>query len=132
MVGFVRADRAAAAGCVPLAAAVVAAVVPAPMAGLQSRNGDENGQTGEKPSPVTALGRADTAAGWRRGGKPREQPPAAGRPPQADVVAVQRVSKGGAGFRCGQSCQRRQLRGRTGRRGGMSGPVAARGGVART
>ena len=53
-------------------------MVPAPMAGLQSRNGNENGQTGEKPSPVTALGRADTAAGWRRGGKPRERPPAAG------------------------------------------------------
>ena len=108
------------------------AAVPTPMAGLESRNGDNNGQVGEQTGPVEGLGRADGAAGWRRGGKPREQPPAAGRPPQADVVAVQWVSKGGAGFRCGQSCQRRQLRGRTGWSGDVSGPVAARGGVART
>ena len=46
----------------PAAAATV-------MAGLESRNSDDNGQTGEKPSPVTALGRADTAAGRWRGGK---------------------------------------------------------------
>ena len=78
----------------------------APMAGLQSRNGDENGQTGEKPSPVTALGRADTAAGWRRGGKPPEQPPAAGPLLQADAVAVGRVPERGAGFRCGPAAVR--------------------------
>ena len=42
MVGFVRADRAAAAGCALAAAAVAAEAVPAPMAGLAwpSSNGD--------------------------------------------------------------------------------------------
>ena len=60
---------------------VVMAAVPAPMAGLESRNGDNNGQTGEQTGLVEGLGRADGAAGRRRGGKPRERPPAAGPPP---------------------------------------------------
>ena len=108
------------------------AAAVAVMAGLESRNSDDNGQTGEKPSPVTALGRADTAAGRRRGGKPPERPPAAGPPSQADAAAVRRVLEGGAGFRCGQKRGQRQLRGRTSRRDDVFGPVTARGGVART
>ena len=89
-------------------------------------------QTGKKAGPVEAVGRADTAAGRWRGGKPPERPLAAGPPPQADAVAVEWVPERGAGCRCSRTRRRRQLRGRTGRRGGMSGPVAARGGVART
>ena len=60
---------------------VVMGAVPALMAGLESRNGDNNGQTGEQTGPVEGLGRADGAAGRRRGGKPPKQPPAAGPPP---------------------------------------------------
>ena len=56
----------------------VLAAVPALMAGLESRNGDNNGQTGKQAGPVEVLGRADTAVGRRRGGKPPKQPPAAG------------------------------------------------------
>ena len=85
---------------------VVMAAVPAPMAGLESRNYDDNGQTGEQAGPVEALGRADGAAGRQRGGKPPKQPPAAGPPPQADAVAVGRVPECGAGFRCGPAAVR--------------------------
>ena len=55
-----------------------------------------------------------------------KQPPATGPALQADVVAVQQVLEGGAGFRCGRTRQRRQLRGRTGRPGGLSRLMAAR------
>ena len=72
--------------------------VPALMAGLESRNGDNNGQMGKQAGLVEALGRADTAAGRRRGGKPPKQLPAAGLLLQADVVAVGRVLERGAGF----------------------------------
>jgi hypothetical protein len=80
---------------------VVMVAVLVPMAGLESRNGDDNGQTGEKLGPVEVLGRADTAAGRRRGGKPPERPPAGGPAPQADAAAVRQELEGGAGFRCG-------------------------------
>ena len=53
---------------------VVMAAVPAPMAGLDGRNGDNTGPTGKQAGPVEALGRADTAAGRRRGGKLSERP----------------------------------------------------------
>ena len=53
---------------------VVMVAVLVPMAGLESRNGDDNGQTGEKLGPVEVLGRADTAVGRRRGGKLSERP----------------------------------------------------------
>ena len=85
---------------------VVMAAVPAPMAGLESRNGDDDGQTGKQAGPVEVLGRADTAVGWRRGGKPPERPPAAGWPPQADAAAVGWVPERGAGFRCGPAAVR--------------------------
>ena len=85
---------------------VVMAAVPALMAGLESRNGDNNGQTGEQTGPVEALGRADGAAGRQRGGKPPKQPPAAGPLLQADAVAVGRVPERGAGFRCGPAAVR--------------------------
>ena len=39
------------------------AAAAAPMAGLDSRNGVDFGQTGKQASPVEAVGRADTAAG---------------------------------------------------------------------
>ena len=68
------------------------AAVPALMAGLESRNGDNNGQTGKQAGPVEALGRADTVAGRRRGGKPPERPPAAGPPLQPDVAASYTLS----------------------------------------
>ena len=71
----------------------------APMAGLDSRNGDDFGQTGKKAGPVEAVGRADTAVGQPRGGKPPEQPPAAGPPPLAAAAAVGRLLERGAGFR---------------------------------
>ena len=41
----------------------------APMAGLEGRPGDDDGQAGKQVGLVEALGRADTAVGWRRGGK---------------------------------------------------------------
>ena len=44
---------------------VVMAAVPAPMAGLESRNGDGDGQTGKQAGPVEALGWADGAVGRR-------------------------------------------------------------------
>ena len=43
------------------------AAARAPLAGLESRNGDDDGQTGKQAGPVEAVGRADTAAGRRRG-----------------------------------------------------------------
>ena len=49
---------------------VVMVAVRAPMAGLESRNGDDDGQTGKQAGPVETVGWADTAAGRRRGGKP--------------------------------------------------------------
>ena len=82
------------------------AAVPALMAGLESRNGDNNGQTGEQTGPVEGLGRADGAAGRRRGGKPPKQPPAAGPLLQADAAAVGRVPERGAGFCCGPAAVR--------------------------
>ena len=85
---------------------VVMGAVPALMAGLESRNGDNNGQTGKQAGPVEAVGRADTAAGRRRGGKPPKQPPAAGPLLQADAVAVGRLPERGAGFRCGPAAVR--------------------------
>ena len=85
---------------------VVMAAVPALMAGLESRNGDNNRQTGEQTGPVEALGRADGAAGRQRGGKPPKQPPAAGPLLHADAVAVGRVPERGAGFRCGPAAVR--------------------------
>ena len=110
---------------------VVLAAAAALMAGLAVHRGDDFGREGKQAGPATALGRADTAAGRRRGGKPPERPPAAGLPSQADAAAVGQVPEGGAGFRCGLARRRRQLRGRTGRPSDMSGPVTARGGVAR-
>ena len=107
---------------------VLMAAAVAPMAGVEDWAGGSNSQAGKQAGPVEVLGRADTAAGRWRGGKPPERPPVAGPLLQADAAAARRVSEGGAGFRCGQSCQRRQLRGRTGRPGDVSGPVAARGG----
>ena len=103
------------------AAQAVMAVAAAPMAGLAGRHGDDDfGQAGKKAGPVEALGRADTAAGWRRGGKPPERPPAGVPPPQPDVAAAWRVPERGASCRCGQTHRRRQLRGRTGQLGGVS------------
>ena len=82
------------------------AAAAAPMAGLDSRNGVDFGQTGKQASPVEAVGRADTAAGQRRGGKPPEQPPAAGAPALAAVAAVGRLPERGAGFCCGLAAVR--------------------------
>ena len=42
----------------------------APMAGLEGRPGDDDGQAGKQVGLVEALGRADTAAGRWRGSKP--------------------------------------------------------------
>ena len=92
----------------------------------RNRAGDDNGREGKQAGPVEVLGRADTAAGRRRDGKLPKQPPATGPALQADAVAVQQVLEGGAGFRCGRTRQRRQLRGRTGRPGGLSRLMAAR------
>jgi len=75
-------------------------VVPAPMAGLVGRHGDDFGQVGKQAGPVEVLGRADTAAGRRRDGKPPERPPAAGPAPQPDAAAVRRVPERGDGS-CG-------------------------------
>jgi len=80
--------------------------VAALVAGLESRNGDDNGQTGKQAGPVEALGRADGAAGRRRGGKPPKQPPASGPPLQADAAVVGRLLERGAGFRCGPAAVR--------------------------
>ena len=85
---------------------VVMAAVPAPMAGLESRNGDDDGQTGKQAGPVEAVGWADGAAGRRRGGKPPKQPPAAGPLLQADAAAVGRLPERGAGFCCGPAAVR--------------------------
>ena len=37
--------------------------VAAPMAGLEGRPGDDNGQAGKQAGPVEVMGRVDTAAG---------------------------------------------------------------------
>ena len=66
-------------------------MVPAPMAGLAGRHGDDFGQVGKQAGPVEVLGRADTAAGRRRDGKPPERPPAAGPAPQPDAAAVRQL-----------------------------------------
>ena len=82
------------------------AAAAAPMAGLESRNSVDFGQTGKKASPVEALGWADIAAGQWRGRKPPKQPPAAGPPPLAAAAAVGRLPERDAGFRCGPAAVR--------------------------
>jgi len=74
------------------------AAAVAPMAGVEDWAGGSNGQAGKQAGPVEVLGRADTAAGRWRGGKPPERPPAAGPAPLADVAVTGRVPERGAGF----------------------------------
>ena len=82
------------------------AAAVAPMAGVEDWAGGSNGQAGKQAGPVEVLGRADTAAGRWRGGKPPERPPAAGPAPLADVAVAGRVPERGAGFRCGPAAVR--------------------------
>ena len=92
------------------------AAAAAPMAGLDSRNGDDFGQTGKKAGPMEAVGRADTAAGQRRGRKPPEQPPTAGPPPLVAAAAVGRLLERGASFRCSLAAVRAETVWAAGRR----------------
>ena len=60
----------------------------APMADLAGGHGDDFDREGKEAGPVEGLGRADTAAGQRRGGKPPERLPAAGPPSLPDAAAA--------------------------------------------
>ena len=73
MVGFVRADRAAAAGCVLAATAVAAAVVLALVAGL-ARPSSNGGDCGDEEAGLTvSSGRWQRAVGWHEGGREQRQ-----------------------------------------------------------
>ena len=73
MVGFVRADRAAAAGCALPAAAVAAEAVPALVAGLARPSSNDGGCKDEEAGPTVCLGRWQRAEGWHEGGREQRQ-----------------------------------------------------------